>query len=43
VLPRPPAAADIDRYVNVPAMSSELRVVPILCPFGLTGGIVYVY
>jgi hypothetical protein len=24
-------------------MSSELRVVPILCPFGLTGGIVYVY
>ena len=33
----------MDRYVNVSAMPSEPRVVPIPCPFGLTGGIVYVY
>src|SRR3982074_3566978 len=37
------AFADIDRYVNVPAMPTEPRVLPIACPFGLTGGIVYVY
>src|SRR5437588_11312636 len=36
------AFADIDRYVNVPAMPTEPRVIPIACPFGLTGGIVYV-
>lgn len=33
----------MDRYVNVPAMPSEPRVVPIPCPFGQTGGVVYVY
>jgi len=37
------AVADMDRYVNVPAMPSEPRVVPIPCPFGQTGGLVYVY
>jgi glyoxylase-like metal-dependent hydrolase (beta-lactamase superfamily II) len=37
------AFADIDRYVNVPAMPTEPRVIPVACPFGLTGGIVYVY
>lgn len=37
------AVADIDRYVNVPAMPIEPRVIPVPCPFGLTGGIVYVY
>jgi len=33
----------MDRYVNVPAMPTEPRVVPIPCPFGQTGGVVYVY
>src|SRR5712691_8756311 len=48
------AAAAMTRYVNapvpreagcanVPSMSSEPRVVPVACPFGPTGGIVYVY
>jgi glyoxylase-like metal-dependent hydrolase (beta-lactamase superfamily II) len=38
------AAVDsIYRYVNVPAMPTEPRVVPIPCPFGQTGGVVYVY
>jgi hypothetical protein len=36
MLTRLPAAAAMDRYVNVPVMSSEPRVVPIPCPFGLT-------
>lgn len=31
------------RYVNVPGMPAEPRVVPIPCPFGQTGGLVYVY
>ena len=38
-----PAVTVIDRYVNVPGMPTEPRVVPIPCPFGQTGGVVYVY
>jgi hydroxyacylglutathione hydrolase len=30
-------------YVNVPGMPVEPRVVPIPCPYGQTGGVVYVY
>src|ERR1043166_7299002 len=37
------AVAAMDRYVNVPAMPGEPRVVPVPCPFGQTGGFVYVY
>jgi hydroxyacylglutathione hydrolase len=37
------AVALMDRYVNVPAMPTEPRVVPIPCSFGPTGGIVYAY
>jgi glyoxylase-like metal-dependent hydrolase (beta-lactamase superfamily II) len=37
------AVADMDRYVNVPAMPAEPRVVPVPCSFGQTGGIVYAY
>ena len=37
------ALPNMDRYVNVPAMPTEPRVVPIACPFGQTGGVVYVY
>ena len=33
----------MDRYVNVPAMPSEPRVLPIPCAFGQAGGLVYVY
>jgi glyoxylase-like metal-dependent hydrolase (beta-lactamase superfamily II) len=33
----------MDRYVNVPGMPTEPRVVPVPCPFGQTGGVVYVY
>src|SRR5438270_8915768 len=43
VLTRSAMSPDMDRYVNVPAMPTEPRVVPVACPFGLTGGIVYVY
>src|SRR5947209_20328229 len=32
-----------NRYFNVPAMPTEPRVVPVPCPFGTTGGVVYVY
>src|SRR5207245_9666963 len=38
-----PAVTVIDRYVNVPGMPTEPRVVPVPCPFGQTGGVVYVY
>src|ERR687886_2791907 len=37
------AVDTMHRYVNVPAMPTEPRVVPIPCPFGQTGGVVYVY
>jgi hydroxyacylglutathione hydrolase len=37
------AVPTMERYVNVPAMPTEPRVVPVACPFGPTGGIVYVY
>src|SRR5438445_6702484 len=37
------AAPAMDRYVNVPGMPTEPRVVPVPCPFGQTGGVVYVY
>jgi glyoxylase-like metal-dependent hydrolase (beta-lactamase superfamily II) len=37
------AVATMDRYVNVPGMPAEPRVVPVACPYGQTGGVVYVY
>jgi hydroxyacylglutathione hydrolase len=37
------AVSTMDRYVNVPGMPTEPRVVPVPCPFGQTGGVVYVY
>src|SRR5690242_3507626 len=36
-------APTMERYVNVPAMPTEPRVVPVPCPFGQTGGLVYAY
>src|SRR5260370_16779872 len=39
---RGPVAA-MERYVNVPAMPTEPRVVPVQCPLGQTGGLVYAY
>jgi hydroxyacylglutathione hydrolase len=33
----------MDEYVNVPAMPTEPRVVPVPCHFGTTGSVVYAY